>query len=123
MSMSLTQPPDLAPYMATIEAVQEQVNAAVILWKPIAGAVDGPCVAYASAKIDRLGALGIKARFVMVTTEAQRHGPTNLDHAVVEVDGILRGKPVHLILDIREGRVVTKEELSRAGYTNWRGIE
>lgn len=105
----LIQPVDLAPYMARIEQIQRDVNR-----KP--PSVVNPCIWYAGQKQQRIEGLGLPSVLIKTFLEpgANRHG--YYDHMVLEIDGVLYGKPVQIILDNRFTHWEMKSDLTQFGY-------
>jgi hypothetical protein len=109
---------DLAPYVQTIEHVNQARNAEpwiVADFDMASGKLVGhDCVAFANEKLRDLIAAGVPPTAVKLVALMTRWGQ---GHVVVEVDGRFRGREIHVILDNRVPFPVTREQLERNGDT------
>jgi hypothetical protein len=109
---------DLAPYVQTIERVNQARNAEpwiVADFDMASGKLVGhDCVAFANEKLRDLIAAGVPPTAVKLVALMTRWGQ---GHVVVEVDGAYRGRETHVILDNRVPFPVTREQLEQNGDT------
>jgi hypothetical protein len=109
---------DLAPYVQTIEHVNQARNAEpwiVADFDMASGKLVGhDCVAFANEKLRDLIAAGVPPTAVKLVALMTRWGQ---GHVVVEIDGLYRGRETHVVLDNRVPFPVTREQLEQNGDT------
>jgi hypothetical protein len=109
---------DLAPYVQTIERVNQTRNAEpwiVADFDMASGKLVGhDCVAFANEKLRDLIAAGLPPTAVKLVALMTRWGQ---GHVVVEIDGLYRGREEQVILDNRVPFPVTRGQLEQNGDT------